>query len=180
LASAHSERLQIVHWLDSVQGVPSVSQLAELARPWRDADCYICGPELFMDASIEALHQLGLPSSRIHVERFVSLPDEEEGPAAVAAESGGSIHLEVELDGERYELTCSDQEPLLDAMLRAGIKAPHSCRSGACGSCMCTIESGEVHLRRNQVLNANDLKEHWILACQAIADTPNVKIRFPD
>jgi 3-ketosteroid 9alpha-monooxygenase subunit B len=45
---------------------------------------------------------------------------------------------------------------------------------------MCTIESGEVHLRRNQVLNANDLKEHWILACQAIADTPNVKIRFPD
>jgi len=180
LASAQSERLQIIHWLDTVQGVPSIAHLAELARPWCDADCYICGPELFMDASVEALRQLGAEPTRIHVERFVSLPDEEDAPADVAAESGGSIRLEVELDGQHYELTCSDNEPLLDAMLRAGINAPHSCRSGACGSCMCTLEVGEVHLRRNQVLNASDLKERWILACQAVSDTPSVRVRFPD
>ena len=31
LSGAHPTRLQVIHWLDSVQGVPSVAQLAELA-----------------------------------------------------------------------------------------------------------------------------------------------------
>ena len=65
-------------------------------------------------------------------------------------------------------------------MLRAGLKAPHSCRAGACATCMCTLEAGEVHLRNNQVLDKNDLAQGWILACQAIADTPSVRVRFPD
>ena len=45
---------------------------------------------------------------------------------------------------------------------------------------MCTLEAGEVHLRHNQVLDKNDLAQRWILACQAIADTPSVRVRFPD
>jgi 3-ketosteroid 9alpha-monooxygenase subunit B len=32
LAGAHPTRLMVIHWLDSVQGVPSVAQLAELAH----------------------------------------------------------------------------------------------------------------------------------------------------
>ncbi len=183
LAATHPARLQTIHWLDTVQGVPSVAQLAELARPWRGADCYICGPEAFMEAAIEALHGLEVASARIHVERFVSLPDEEdvaEVAPANAAGDAGQVRLEVLLDGQRYELACSDQEPLLDAMLRAGIKAPHSCRSGACGSCMCTLEAGEVHLRHNQVLDKNDLAAGWTLACQAIPNSALIKVRFPD
>ena len=37
LASAHPQRLQVIHWLDSVQGIPAVAQLAEIARPWAHA-----------------------------------------------------------------------------------------------------------------------------------------------
>ncbi len=182
LASANPTRLNVIHWLDSVQGVPSVAQLAELARAWRAADCFICGPELFMDAAVEALRGLEIEPSRIHVERFVSLPDEEDVSSA-PIESGATtadIRLEVELDGQHHELSCAGNEPLLDAMLRAGLNAPHSCRQGACGSCMCTLVEGEVHLRHNQVLDKNDLAQRWILACQAIADTPHVRVRFPD
>ncbi len=182
LARANPARLQVIHWLDSVQGVPSVAQLAAIANPWRATDCYICGPEPFMECTIEALRGLEIDPARIHVERFVSLPDEED--VAPAPDSGasqaGQIRLEVELDGSHFDLTCAGDEPLLDAMLRAGLKAPHSCRSGACGSCMCTLLEGRVHLRHNQVLDKNDLAERWILACQAIADTPHVKVRFPD
>ena len=90
------------------------------------------------------------------------------------------ILLEVELDGVHHELSCSRGEPILDAMLRAGLKAPHSCQSGACGSCMCTLEAGEVHLRQNQVLDQNELKQGWILACQAMPDSASVRVRFPD
>ena len=45
---------------------------------WTGADCYVCGPEAFMDCALEALRGLGVAPSRIHVERFVSLPDEED------------------------------------------------------------------------------------------------------
>ena len=180
LARAHPTRLQIVHWLDSVQGLPTIAQLAELARPWAAAEIFICGPEAFMNCAQESLRNLEVPSARIHIERYVSLPDEEDELPISAEAEQGVIRLEVELDGEHHELTCGAGEPLLDAMLRAGLKAPHSCRQGACATCMCTLEAGEVHLRRNQVLDKNDLAQRWILACQAIADTPTVKVRFPD
>ena len=65
-------------------------------------------------------------------------------------------------------------------MLRAGIKAPHSCKAGACASCMCTVESGKVHLRHNEVLDKNDLAQGWTLACQAMAESDEVGVRFPD
>ncbi len=90
------------------------------------------------------------------------------------------IQLEVELDGQHYRLVCAHNEPLLTAMLRMGLRAPHSCRMGECGTCMCTLMAGKVHLRNNEVLDKNDLEQGWILACQAIADTPIVKVRFPD
>jgi len=180
LAREHPARLETIHLFDSVQGLPTTARLEDLSRSWIAADCYVCGPEAFMECTLEALRGLGVAPARIHVERFVSLPDEEDVAPAIESAVTGDIRLEVELDGERHELTCARDEPLLDAMLRAGLKAPHSCQSGACGSCMCTLEAGEVHLRHNQVLDKNDLAQRWILACQAIADTPSVRVRFPD
>ncbi|SFV12475.1 ferredoxin--NADP reductase [Pseudoduganella namucuonensis] len=180
LASAHPHRLQVLHWLDAVQGVPSVAQLAELARPWRGAESFICGPAPFMDAAVEALHALEIPPARIHVERFVSLP-EEGGPGAPAAEGGGAqVRLDVELNGELHELSCSDRETVLDALLRAGIDTPYSCRAGACATCMCTLVAGKVTHRRNDVLDKNDLDQGWCLACQAVPDAAHVRLRFPD
>jgi 3-ketosteroid 9alpha-monooxygenase subunit B len=180
IANDHATRLEVIHLLDSVHGLPSVARLAELSRSWIRADCYVCGPEAFMDCALEALRGLGVAPARIHVERFVSLPDEEDAAPVNDRVGDDQIQLEVELDGAHHELTCSRGEPILDAMLRAGLKAPHSCQAGACGSCMCTLEAGEVHLRHNQVLDKNDLKQGWILACQAIADSAKVRVRFPD
>jgi len=133
-----------------------------------------------MECALDALRGLNVAPARIHVERFVSLPDEEDAEPVLDAGANGQVQLEVELDGVHHDLTCSRREPILDAMLRAGLKAPHSCQSGACGSCMCTLEVGEVHLRHNQVLDKNDLKQNWILACQAIPDSASVRVRFPD
>jgi len=180
LQNQHPARLQVIHLLDTVHGLPTIARLAELSQLWIPADCYVCGPEAFMDCALEALRGLNAAPSRIHVERFVSLPDEEDAAPIVEQGATGKIQLEVELDGVHHELSCSRGEPILEAMLRAGLKAPHSCQSGACGSCMCTLEAGEVHLRHNQVLDKNDLKQRWILACQAIADSTIVRVRFPD
>ncbi|MFS2216612.1 2Fe-2S iron-sulfur cluster-binding protein [Telluria sp. Tellsp104] len=181
LASAYPHRLQVIHWLDQVQGVPSVAQLAALATHWRQADCFICGPSLFMDAAVEALRAIDIPPARIHVERFVSLPEEGDLDVSDAAPAGGAmIPVEIDLNGAHHALACSDQEPILDAMLRAGVDAPYSCRAGACATCMCTLVSGKVRLRHNDVLDKNDLVQGWILACQAVPETGPVQVRFPD
>ena len=184
LAAAHPARLQVIHWLDSVQGVPSVAQLAELARPWAQAQAFICGPGLFMDAMASALDKAGMPGEHVHVERFVSLPDEEDvaainaaAPAPAAAVERATV--EMELDGEVHVLDVAGTETLLDAALKAGINAPHSCQAGMCASCMCQVVEGEVHLRHNEVLDAKDLAKRWTLSCQALPTTERVKVRFP-
>lgn len=180
LATAHPQRLQIVHWLDSLQGVPSTQQLAELARPFIDAQAFICGPGPFMDAAVAALKSLGMPGGRVHVERFVSLPGEGEAPAVVASDAAVAAQLAVRLDGEDFELPCDSGETVLDAMHRAGLNPPSACRVGGCASCMCTLESGEVELLVNDALDADELAEGWILACQAVPTSAQLRIRFPE
>lgn len=179
LASVHPQRLQIVHWLDSVQGVPGIGQLAELARPFIDAQAFICGPAPFMDATVSALKSLGMPDRHVHVERFVSLPGEGE-LVQVSSEAAVAAQLAVRLDGEDFQVPCDSGETVLDAMERAGLKPPSACRVGGCASCMCTLDSGDVELLHNDALDADELAEGWILACQAVPTSAQLRIRFPE
>ncbi|MGW1681237.1 2Fe-2S iron-sulfur cluster-binding protein [Saccharopolyspora sp. NPDC002376] len=73
LVAQHPDRLLVVHWLESVQGLPTASALRELVRPFADRECFVCGPGGFMDTAEEALRELDVPRSRTHIERFVSL-----------------------------------------------------------------------------------------------------------
>ena len=184
LAATYPSRLQVTHWLDSVQGVPSVVQLAEFARPSMTAQAFICGPGPIMDAMVAALAHAGMDSERVHLERYVSLPDEEDVAAINAAAPPPTVSIEratveMELDGEVHILSVGGDETLLDAALKAGINAPHSCQAGMCASCMCQVVEGEVHLRHNEVLDAKDLAKRWTLSCQALPTTEHVKVRFP-
>jgi len=187
LAREYPQRLQIVHWLDSVQGVPTHAQLAQLATPWRHAQAFICGPGPFMDAAVIALEQGGLAREQIHVERFMSLPDEidagtESAMAAAAGDAAAAtaVQLEVQLDGALHVISCGSNETMLDAALRAGLNAPHSCRAGMCASCMCQVVDGAVDLRHNDVLDERDLAKAWTLACQAVPLGERVRIKFPE
>ena len=188
LAAAHPGRLQVIHWLDSVQGVPSVAQLAELARHHRAAQAFICGPGPYMDAAVAALQAIEMPSERIHVERFVSLPDEQTQAAANAAAQAAAplpdavdeAVVEVLLDGRTHTLRCGGTETLLEAALKAGLNAPYSCQAGMCASCMCQVVEGSVHLRHNDVLDKKDLARAWTLACQAVPTSERLRIKFPE
>lgn len=188
LAEAHPARLTVVHWLDSVQGVPSVAQLAELARHHCSAQAFICGPGPYMDAAVAALQAVEMPSERIHVERFASLPDEETLAAANAVAQAapplpGAVDeavVEVLLDGQTHTLHCGGNETLLEAALKAGLNAPYSCQAGMCASCMCQVVEGSVHLRHNDVLDKKDLAKAWTLACQAVPTSERLRIKFPE
>ncbi len=186
LAAAHPTRLQVIHWLDSVQGVPTLAQLAELAKPFAGGQAFICGPGPFMDAAVAALEAIEMPSERIHVERFASLPDEEDAAelnaAAAAAAPAPAIAeaaIEIMLDGTVHHITCRGDQAILDAALAAGIDAPHSCQAGMCASCICQLVEGSVYLRHNEVLDKKDLAKAWTLSCQALPTSPQVRVKYP-
>ncbi len=73
LAAAHPDRLQVVHWLESAQGLPTPEQLAAFAADRLDWNAFVCGPAPFMKATIAVLKELGFPRARRHQEKFVSL-----------------------------------------------------------------------------------------------------------
>lgn len=189
LAAAHPTRLQIIHWLDSVQGVPSVAQLAELAKAscTEGRQAFICGPGPFMDAAVAALQAIEMPSELVHVERFASLPDEQTLAASAAAaqsellpDAVGEARVLMRLDGVEHELVCKGSETLLEAALRVGLNAPYSCQAGLCASCMCQVQEGSVHLRHNEALDKKDLAKGWTLSCQAVPTSERLRVKFPE
>jgi ferredoxin len=85
---------------------------------------------------------------------------------------------DVELDGYRHQVRWPRQSTLVDVMLAAGIDVPHSCREGHCGSCVCTVVSGEVDMSPSDVLEPEDRQAGLILACQSRPVSDKVQIEF--
>lgn len=177
LAAAHPGRFAVTHWLESVQGLPSVAQLGGLVERWGAGEAFICGPEPFMLGVSEALVALGMDDERIHLERFVSLPDED--TAAPVAAAGPDATLTVGIDGEEHVLAWPRASKMLDVMLAAGLDAPYSCRVGGCSACMCRVESGQVRMANNLVLDEREQAEGWVLACQSLPESDAVRIEVP-
>jgi 3-ketosteroid 9alpha-monooxygenase subunit B len=177
LASDSGGRLVVVHWLDSLLGMPSAAALAALARPYVSFDAFICGPDPYLAVVREALGRLGVPGSRAHVERFLSLAENpfEVAPVVVG---GTAAMLMVTLDGATTQLAWPAGTRMLDVLIEAGLDAPYSCRQGICGACACQLTGGEVEMAHNEVLEAADLANGYILACQAVSLTPEVSITY--
>jgi 3-ketosteroid 9alpha-monooxygenase subunit B len=181
LVAEHPERLVVLHWLESVQGLPSLKPLQEIVRPWGHSEAFICGPAPFMDCAAEALKGLGMARDRIHIERFTSLAgDPWTVAAAVHTEGGPTVDLVVTLDGETHELDWPADQKLLDFLLDKGLDAPYSCREGACSACGVKLLEGEVEMDNNSVLEDDDLEEGWRLACQSRPSTEVVKVSYDD
>ncbi len=172
LMAAASGRLVVVHWLDSLHGVPAAAAIAALARPYASYDTFICGPDPYLAVVREALG----PGRRVHVERFVSLA---ENPFEETPVPGGlAATLSVTLDGDTTLLPWPAGTRMLDVLIGAGLDAPYSCRQGICGACACQLVGGEVEMAHNEVLEAADITDGYVLACQAVPLTPEVSITY--
>ncbi|MFD4669292.1 2Fe-2S iron-sulfur cluster-binding protein [Lentzea sp. NPDC058450] len=172
LARAHPERLTVVHWLESVQGLPSVGGLRAFARSCDEA--FVCGPGPFMEAARKALHDVPV----VHVEKFVSLSSDPFSDDVVAVDDRPDAVVEVSLDGADHRFPWPARTKLLDLLLEKGLDAPYSCREGACSACACRLVEGEVKMLNNDVLDSEDIAEGIVLACQSVPVTDNVKITY--
>lgn len=62
-------------------------------------------------------------------------------------------------------------ESLLKGAVRQGIRIPHLCMTGECGSCRCRLVRGRVQLKRDisHHVDATALRRGYLLACQSEA-----------
>ncbi|HUB57865.1 MAG TPA: ferredoxin--NADP reductase [Mycobacterium sp.] len=181
LAAKYPDRLTVVHWLESLQGLPSATALAQLAAPFTDRQTFICGPGPFMAAAREALETLKVPAQQVHLEIFRSL--DSDPFAAVKIEDEGDespATAVVELDGQTHTVSWPRRAKLLDVLLDAGLDAPFSCREGHCGACATTLRSGKVSMEVNDVLEQQDLDDGLILACQSHPETDSVEVTYDE
>jgi 3-ketosteroid 9alpha-monooxygenase subunit B len=191
LAKKHPDRFVVVHWLETVQGLPSTEHMQAFAEHFSTYNAFVCGPGPFMQGVVQGLKALGFPRERRHQEKFVSLggnpfgdatfvvdegdePEEKAGPQRtdVAAVAG-------ELDGDEFSF--GDWPPdkkLLDFLLEKGLDAPYSCREGNCSACAIRLVEGEVTMLHNEVLENEDLDEGIRLACQSLPVSDEVTVSY--
>ncbi len=182
LTSLHPDRLSVVHWLESVQGLPNPSILATQLAPYAERETFICGPAPFMAAAEEALLKSGAARENVHLEVFQSL-DSDPFAAVVLAEDDsdeGPATAIVTLDGETHQLRWPRNAVLLDVLLDKGLDAPFSCREGHCGACAVLMKKGDVDMAINDVLEPSDLEEGLILGCQAVPKTDSVEVTYDE
>lgn len=184
LGERYPGRLVVLHLLETVEGLPTEARLRGLLGPFAGrAAAFVCGPGPFMDATAAVLRELGVGRDRIVVERFVSLttdPFAEPEQRLVEAGPEPGARVTVDLDGERHELDWPRDAHLLDVLRAAGLRAPFSCREGACSACACKISAGRVTMTRNDVLEDEDLAEGWVLGCQALPATDEVAVTYDE
>ena len=186
-----------MHWLESVQGLPTPEQLHAFASYFTQYTAFVCGPAPFMKAVVGSLKDLGFPRDRRHQEKFVSLGgnpfgdvEEMQAAAKTLADAddhedddevpiSGPIAVEVELDGQDYSFDdWQGDKVLLEFLEEKGIDAPFSCREGNCSACACVVLEGEVKLKRNEVLDPEDLADGIRLVCQSLPASEKLRITY--
>jgi ferredoxin len=83
----------------------------------------------------------------------------------------GPFTVEVEPAGEpgNWSFAVEPDQTILQAALAQGLPWPHRCRVGSCTTCRCRLLEGEVKqlTDTSYVLNAEQLQQRYILACQS-------------
>ena len=198
LVARHGDRLEVVHHLDTDQGFVHSDLVRAFVGDDLSADFYLCGPGPFMDVVEDALEVAGVSSEQVFVERFAFAASVRDEPLAPVAETAvvepatdissslASARSEpvttetvtIVLNGRAHDVRYQAGETFLETARRAGLRAPFSCESGSCATCMARLEVGEAKMRVNNALMPDEVDEGWVLTCQGLPTSPTAKVVY--
>ncbi len=154
--------------------------LPRLAPPETVDATYICGPAGLPEEASATLLAMGLSAERIFVERFTPVeratPPRRDQPVAPDAPRVATVR--VTLDGISREIGMAPGETVLEAILRAGIDAPWSCRAGMCCTCRAKLGEGAVAMDQNYSLRDWELEAGYVLTCQSRPKTDRLAVDY--
>lgn len=142
---------------------------------------FICGPGPMMDAIEEALVGHGVEQPRILIERFTTGPlsAAQAAAARAAEEKAAGLKMSVTLNGRRMNVTFDpEKHSILDNVRAAGLPAPFACKGGVCATCRAKVTAGDVQMKVNYGLSAEELAEGYVLTCQATPVSEGVALTY--
>ena len=145
-------------------------------------EAFICGPHAMNDEAETALLAAGMPSERVHVERFGVPPAlAQEVSLLPQAGDASTARISIVRDGITRDIgfAASDHN-ILAAASRAGLDVPFSCKSGVCATCRAKLVQGQVRMDRNFALEKSEVAAGFILTCQAHPLTERVVVSFDE
>ncbi|MBB3752176.1 ferredoxin-NADP reductase [Mycolicibacterium sp. BK634] len=172
LVEDYGDRVTVHHHLDSDRGVVTADVLAGFLGDG-EAEYFVCGPTPFMDAVEATLQQSAVPSDRVHLERFVAVTPE---PVPTGAEVTEEVIIE--LDRRTTTAQYRAGNTLLQTARMAGLKAPSSCETGSCGTCIAQLTEGAARMLNNNALTDDEVADGLVLTCQALPTTKTVRIIY--
>ena len=141
---------------------------------------FLCGPGSLIKEARTSLFALGMARERVHHEFFAAGGGAYRTAPTVTTPSIIAPTAEAEvvavLDGSRRRFSARPGETLVDAALRAGIKAPYSCKGGMCSTCRAKVVEGQAPMRVNYSLEPWEVEQGFVLACQAVPSSGRVVI----
>lgn len=146
---------------------------------YKDVDfdsAYLCGPEEMINTVSETLKSNGFDESKIFFELFTSSADEGD----TSQVKDGETEVTVLLDDEEITFTMSQSDDILAASLRNQVDAPYSCQGGICSSCLAKVTEGSAVMTKNSILTDGEVKDGFILTCQAHPTTSKIFVDFDD
>jgi ring-1,2-phenylacetyl-CoA epoxidase subunit PaaE len=146
-------------------------------------EAFICGPEDMILSVRQQMADMGLDSSKIHIELFVS-PDQpraqhDKWVTAQGKDKGPTSKVSITLDGSTFEMDVPFVgESILDSALAMGADLPFACKGGVCCTCRARVMEGEVEMEVNYALDQHEVQQGYILTCQAHPRTEKVVVDF--
>lgn len=174
LVAEHGDRMVLHKHFDEDAGVVEPAAIEAFIAPAGDAHYYVCGPGPFMDTVEKTLLAAGVKESRLHLERFTV---EAAAPSAVE-QSGVTEEVVIELDRQTTTASYRKGETLLQTVRSAGLRAPASCETGSCGTCMARVVEGTAHMLNNDALDDDEVEEGWVLTCQSLPTSRRVRMSY--
>lgn len=192
LKDRYIDRLSVFHFLEDeeeevelfngrLDRAKAEEILASLVQPQHVDVFFICGPGPMMDAIEEALHARGVGKPRILIERFTTGPLSAAQAAAAREleEKAAGLKMRVTLGGRRVTVAFDpEKHSILDNVRAAGLPAPFACKGGVCATCRAKVTEGEVEMKANFALSAEELVEGYVLTCQATPMTDGVALTY--
>ncbi len=181
LTAAHSGRLAVHHHLDERDGIVAPRHIADFIGSAElgedshaDTDYYVCGPAPFMDTVERVLLDTGIPKRQVHLERFTvgAIPAPDPADPVVTQE------VTIELGRATVTAPYRAGNTLLQTARLAGLKAPSSCETGSCGTCMAQVVEGSARMLNNDALDDDEIAEGWVVTCQALPTSRTVKVVY--
>jgi ring-1,2-phenylacetyl-CoA epoxidase subunit PaaE len=186
LKDRYLSRLSVFHVLsrerqelDILNGHLDAEKIPALTRLMPAPDhVFVCGPHGMIEGLEPALLASGVPSERIHVERFTPSTDAPRPPVEVPVGAPPAATATLILDGARVEVPMAAGETIVDAALRAGRDPPYSCRAGMCCTCRARLIEGRVEMATNYSLEKWETEAGYVLTCQARPLTGRVTVDY--